>query len=531
VRVRVTPLRPRRVRAMPWASDASAWPLLRAPRRPRMAARRLRPLAAAEPWYLLAALWALAAVLAGATVLDGIAPHDEGLVLQAGQRIAGGQLPYRDFWANYGPGQLLLVGALAKTLGPSLLAWRLVRVGLVATVALLAFLLARPRAPLGWALAAWAGAAGAMAFPASAGPNPAALALGLGAVALARRAPAGAGALAGAAALFRPELGAAAALGAMIAAGRGAAARAGVAAVVAAALLYLPFVIAAPAAIVDQTVGFLGLQHLQRLPFPLGYDGPTDASKLLEFYGPALLLSGLGVWALDALARLAPPEEWALAPLALGGAAYLLSRTDEFHLAPLAVVLAPMLAVAAAQAHGAARRTVLTLALVLVLAQSVERQLALIAHPAGDRSPALAAADGVRAPAGDAAALEATARFVDARVPAGAPIFVANPRHDLVHVGDPLLYVLLERPNPTRYDVMQPGVVTTAPVQREIVANLRRTRPRIVVRWLDPTASLPEPNAAGRSSGVRILDAYLSAAYRPVARFGAYQLLAPRSLR
>ena len=56
-----------------------------------------------------------------------------------------------------------------------------------------------------------------------------------------------------------------------------------------------------------------------------------------------------------------------------------------------------------------------------------------------------------------------------ARVPPGHPIFVANPRFDLVNVGNPLVYVLVGRPNPTRYDVMQPGVVTTAPVQREIV--------------------------------------------------------------
>ena len=50
------------------------------------------------------------------------------------------------------------------------------------------------------------------------GPNPAALALGLGAILLARRSPAGAGTLAGVAAAFRLELGAAAALGALVAA-------------------------------------------------------------------------------------------------------------------------------------------------------------------------------------------------------------------------------------------------------------------------------------------------------------------------
>ena len=60
-------------------------------------------------------------------------------------------------------------------------------------------------------------------------------------------------------------------------------------------------------------------------------------------------------------------------------------------------------------------------------------------------------------------------------------IFVANPRHDRVHSGDPLLYVILARPNPTRYDVMQPGLVTTAAVQGEIVRSLERSHTRVCI--------------------------------------------------
>jgi hypothetical protein len=101
-------------------------------------------------------------------------------------------------------------------------------------------------------------------------------------------------------------------------------------------------------------------------------------------------------------------------------------------------------------------------------------------------------------------------------------VFVANPRFDLVHAGDPLLNVILDRPNPTRYDVMQPGVVTTAKVQREMVRELGSTR--LVVVWHDPRATLREDNPAGRSSGVHILDAYLRTAFRPVARFGEYEV-------
>src|SRR6516165_4880920 len=70
-----------------------------------------------------AVLLVLAAALSGFTILRGIAPHDEGLMLQAGSRIASGQWPYRDFWMNYPPGQPLVLALLHEVFGASLLAW------------------------------------------------------------------------------------------------------------------------------------------------------------------------------------------------------------------------------------------------------------------------------------------------------------------------------------------------------------------------------------------------------------------------
>jgi hypothetical protein len=123
----------------------------------------------------------------------GINPHDEGLVLQAAARVADGQLPYRDFYANYAPAQYFLIGGLNLAFGPSLVTWRVVRVLLDATVAVLAYALARRDAPEPLALGAWLAVAAAMAFPSIPSPNPAAIALGLGAILLARRSPAAAG--------------------------------------------------------------------------------------------------------------------------------------------------------------------------------------------------------------------------------------------------------------------------------------------------------------------------------------------------
>ena len=65
-------------------------------------------------------------------------------------------------------------------------------------------------------------------------------------------------------------------------------------------------------------------------------------------------------------------------------------------------------------------------------------------------------------------------------------------------------------------------------MQREIVRDLERARPPVVVRWESPLSAAPEPNAAGRSSGVRLLDAYLARAYAPGPRYGTLRLLTRR---
>jgi hypothetical protein len=490
-------------------------------------------------------LFAAGALLSGLTILNGINPHDEGLVLQAASRIVHGELPYRDFYANYGPGQYYLDGALDYVFGPSLLTWRIVRVALDAVVAVLAYALVRREGSEPLAVLAWVAVLAAMAHPTLPHPNAAALALAFGTILLARRSPVAAGVLAGVAFAFRFDLGAAAAVGAALAAAargpdQAAAARdpapaarvyaaplrALLAACATAAALVLPFVIAAPGDFWNDTFGFaLDEQALQRLPLPGGWDGGFELNKILAFYMPWVLIGGLALW-LAAAAVLRPPlRVWALLPVALAGLAYLLARADEFHLVPLAVALPVLLAATAPHARRTAPALALAVPVALIALNGIDQNRIDLIDPGPLRPIHVDVADGVKAPPGEARALEQTVAYIRRTVPPDRPIFVANPRHDLVHVGNPLVYVLAGRPNPTRYDVMQPGVVTTAAVQREIAGDLRRSRTGLVVRWLSPVAAQREPNGAGRSSGVRVLDRYLAAVYAPVARFGDYQLL------
>jgi hypothetical protein len=470
-----------------------------------------------------------AAALSAFTILRGYGPHDEGLMLVWARRMADGQWPYRDFWSNYTPGQPLLLAGLVKLFGPSLLWWRIVRVAIDATVSVLAFAYVRREAGTGWALGAWVAVAGAMAWPSGPGPIAPALALALGALLIARRAPLGAGALAGLAVFVRPEIGVAAALGAVLEArrpgarGERGAARIAIAATAVAALALAPFAIAAGGAMADQLLGFASVQDLQRLPFPLDYDGGFDPNKLLEYYLPAVLVAGSALWAGWALVR---RDGFVLAPLIVVGVVYLLARTDEFHLVPLSVVLAVALACAAGRETLGVPRAALGVALALIAVHGLERRVGQALHPPALAAIPAAAADGVRTSPADAAALRALIPYVQTRARSGAPVLVAPPRYDRVRVGDPMLNVLLDRPNPTRYDVVQPGVVTTAKVQREMARDLRGTP--VVVRWLSALAREREPNGSSQSSGVFVLDRAIARSYRPSARFGDYLVLVRR---
>ena len=100
-------------------------------------------------------LFVLGLLIGGFTILRGIGPHDEGLMLQAGERIAAGQWPYRDFWTNYEPGQGVVLAGLSTVFGPSLLAWRIVALLLTALTGVLAYRLVRQERHEGIALLAW----------------------------------------------------------------------------------------------------------------------------------------------------------------------------------------------------------------------------------------------------------------------------------------------------------------------------------------------------------------------------------------
>jgi hypothetical protein len=511
----------------------------------------------------IAVAFAGAALIAGFTLLRGIDPFDEGLVLQAARRVSEGELPYRDFLWSYGPAQPYVLGASFQLFGVSLLGWRIIRLLAVAGIATLVLGLARREAGarLGWVV--WLAAACALAQPASANPFAVALLLALGGFALVvpERVGTGraltAGLLVGVAAAWRLDFalyGGAAALLRLACGDQPARRRLWLCAVLAGAVAavtivaYLPFAIAVgPADLYDALLGkSFREKDYWTLPFPLSYDGglrtwpPRDALEdlkdVLGFYVPLLLVIAAAVAVVTAAVRLRverrPPAVWlALLVLGAGVGAYLLSRTDEFHTAPLLTVVAVLLAGAAVWLRRRVDRPARALALLavallgLLTLHGVANRLSALFLPPDLVPLELPAADGVRAPRGEADALARVVAVVRRRVPLGEPIYVAPRRSDLVRFNNPLVYVLTERDNPLREDF---GLQAGARAQASIVARLERVHPRVVVRWTDPLSSRAEPNLGGRSSGSRLLDEHLRANYRLLERAGHYDLLVPR---
>jgi hypothetical protein len=516
-----------------------------------------------------------AALISGITILQGIQLNDEGLMLQAAARIADGQVPYRDFWWFYPPGQPYLLAFFWKLFGPSLLTWRILRVLCDAAVATLAWALARRGgASQGVAIGVWLAAALAMAYPSGPHPFPPTLALCLGALLLMEKRPVLAGGLAGLAALWRIEFAAYLGVGVLLAyamkparrreQAEAAALFAGTAMAVT-AVLYAPVVIKAGLSdSFDLLIRYpvQDFARYQSLPFPVSYDGALNTSSiggffsdsaesLLLFYLPLVLMIGLA-GAVAALALRYSRERWwqvAAGVFAIGMAHYLVTRPDAFHTAPLAVMVAVLASWAIAQVVGnrvgkrddslpPPRRGRLqsvvvpaaAIAAVVAVGYGVvegldRRWLELRADRAELR---LTVADGVRVAKSQRGPLERAVHWVQSHTKPGEPIYVAPKRADLVTAGAPLLYVLADRPNPTRYDIAAPGVVTSQSVQEEIVGDLDRFGVRAVIRWVAPESAAHEPNRAGESSRVTFLDDYLRRRYRQAARYGDYVLLERR---
>lgn len=115
-----------------------------------------------------------------------------------------------------------------------------------------------------------------------------------------------------------------------------------------------------------------------------------------------------------------------------------------------------------------------------------------------------------------------TAEYIQAHTAADEYVFFGNARHDLIFVNDLMVVFLADRPSPTKYTELHPGLATTLAVQQEIVRELTEKNVQWVVTMRGWESR--EPNASAISSGVTVLDDFIRAHYRVDATFGLYQV-------
>ncbi len=132
-------------------------------------------------------------------------------------------------------------------------------------------------------------------------------------------------------------------------------------------------------------------------------------------------------------------------------------------------------------------------------------------------------ARGVRLPKSWAENLTAAVTVVQSVTEQDEAIFVANQRHDMGTINHVLLYFLAERRSATKYWVFEPGLTTTARIQRKIIDDIERDKVPCIVVCIFPDRK--EPNKSSTSSGAVDLDVYIQDNFHEVARFGGYAVL------
>jgi hypothetical protein len=112
--------------------------------------------------------------------------------------------------------------------------------------------------------------------------------------------------------------------------------------------------------------------------------------------------------------------------------------------------------------------------------------------------------------------------YVQSRTAPSEKIFVGVPRYDVLSDNDISFYFFSGRDAATGWYDLHPGVETTEPIQRQMIADLQKSHVRYIVEddWGPPN----EPNAARISSNVTLLSDYIRQNYTPDREFNHIQI-------
>jgi hypothetical protein len=497
---------------------------------------------------------ALISLSIGIRRLPGV--FDEGYALYGAERVLDGEVPYRDFWLVYAPAQLYVLAAIFKLFGVSMMAARiydvLVRLAIVVLMYQVAANLTTRLPAIVCALvgALWLGS---IAFYSYAMYPALAFAL-LSVWFLLRHVEEPktkwsfcCGLCVAATTLFRHDLGLYGAIstGVVLAASswfesvpkKPALTRAmwralwpfacGLGAPVAIVLVGLCLAVPVRDLWFDLIVfPATVLNRYRALPYPAF---PAAGMTKMELRLSVLFYFPVALFACSIVFLLIRRRSWGTMALTLLGILYFrqgLNRVGNIHLLPTTLIATILTTVLLVEIWRAWRRSASVLVIAAVLALTGDSYIIAPARElwafaldpvTAQRWYSLPRGQGIER-IGDE---EAAILYVRDHTAPGEKIFVPNSRQDQLFVNDILFYFLAERPCGTRYHDLTPGVATSQPVQEAIVSDLQRNDVQTIVvcsKW----ESVREPNESGKSSGVTVLDSYLTTHYKPVARFGNY---------
>lgn len=520
------------------------------------------------------ALWVAAVLYLQPTMTAPLNIYDEGIIVYGATRVMYGELPYRDFWTQYSPGQLYVLAGLFRLFGPQIAVERWWDVAVRAALSLVMFMLAgvlsSQRAGLvAWLIGVlWVTYYGFFGYPIFAGLLFSLFSIYALVRSFEQRRPwlIIAGLSLGVAALFRHDMAiycvaAQLLVYAPVAFWRCAPCYAGIGPRLGcAARATAPFAVST-LLVVGPAAAFFALQvpamellhQLFLFPlteFPKVRDLPYPKLAWtvdnLQFYAPFVVYPlAVAVALARARAGRAPGwQAWGVVIVALFGMFGFNQarvRSDTIHTVHFflcAVVLLPVLLRGCADAGRVPRRAPLGAAS-SVVASSIGAVFAIAAlvNPIAGYADTLAARPAVERalkttlPIGRPGQMSAQQTIAVATMhsltEAGDRVYIGLSRHDRVFANDAMFYFLLQRPSATRYHELHPGVTNTAAVQTEMVRDLERHRVRYVV-LTDMFEGAQEPNDSARSTGVTLLDEYIATHYRTVNVVGPYRILARR---
>lgn len=527
-------------------------------------------------------LFAAIAVLLGLVAIAYIQPgmflplniYDEGIIAFGAERVMQGDLPYRDFWTMYSPGQLYVLAGLFQLFGTTIMVerwWDVLIRSLLALVmlAVSARLTSWKFALPVWVLAVlWIEDYGFFGYPIFAG-----LMLALSSVYAmlrgftSRRWLFAAGLLMGLCFVFRHDMAvylvAAQVIGFVPAVflrrtdANTKVFRRAIDAVkillpyiVGGAIIILPLVVyfvlqVSPAELANQLFIFplVDFPKVRDLPYPRLNWRPN----VLPFYAPWIIYALSLVIALVILLRHWRDDAsfyraWGIVMVALFGLFGFNQarvRSDTIHTVHFFLVSLILLPVLFRGWGTSAKESVP--ALVIAAVAVMIGIMAVIDPITGyaemlnyrrDAQPALTAQareDATPRARGVLGNLDqiAVVREIQQLTKPGEYVYVGLNRHDKIFANDVMLYFLLDRNSPTRYHELHPGLVNTEVVQQEMIADLEKHKPRYVVTT-DMFKWVIEPNDTAKSTKVTMLDQYLTKNYRFSNFIGSYVIYTRR---